>query len=274
MAKIKHIISFDNTKISYRIKKGKKPYLVFVHGLGGNITGWNFQLKYFEKKGFSTLTPDLRGHGRSKIPTDKVFDFISFANDIELILKKEHIKEIILIGHCFGGIISQYLYSLNPKIVKKLILLNTGYSNPYKNSFFPLNNKEINIISNFYKYLLNFADKIGLTKYNYPILNCSKHAKYPTWYLMILSSIFYTNPKTFLNSQNSLMTFDSRKILKKIKVKTLIIAGNKDKFFPLNVLKSLNKKIKNSTLKIIEGKHLTILKEYDHVNELILDFIK
>ncbi len=56
-------------KINYKIHKNKNDlYLVFLHGLGGNLYAWNEIRTIMHKKNYSTLAIDLRGHGESFRP--------------------------------------------------------------------------------------------------------------------------------------------------------------------------------------------------------------
>ncbi len=111
MVKMKNLFleSFDGTKICYQYAKKSDKCLVFVHGLVGDMTAWNPEREYFEKLGFSTAALDLRGHGLSDRSTNPSFyDFKNFAEDIKALIKHIEVKKPVMIGHCFGGIISLY----------------------------------------------------------------------------------------------------------------------------------------------------------------------
>src|SRR3989338_4944959 len=123
----KKIISFDHVGINYSIERISGFFLVFVHGIGGDLNVWKKKRKFFHKKGFSTLAIDLRGRGLSDKP-----DFIESyglecsAKDIQGILKKEKITRFILIGHSFGGMVTIKFYELFPTLSKAYILIDTA----------------------------------------------------------------------------------------------------------------------------------------------------
>ena len=71
---LKFTKSFDNTKIYYDINKKSNKSLVFLHAWSHNHTVWNKELRYFQRKGYSILAPDLRGHGKSDKP-EKLQDY-------------------------------------------------------------------------------------------------------------------------------------------------------------------------------------------------------
>lgn len=96
--------SFDGTKIYYKINRKSGLFLIFVHGWTNNWSVWEKEIKFFQKKGYSTLTLDLRGHGQSDKPQNKKqYRFQCFAKDINEIIKKEKINNFVLIGHSMGA---------------------------------------------------------------------------------------------------------------------------------------------------------------------------
>ena len=123
----KKIKSFDKVEINYSIKRISSFFLVFIHGIGGDLNVWNKKRKFFHKKGFSTLAIDLRGHGLSDRPDlIKSYGLECSAKDIRRILRKEKITRFILIGHSFGGMVTIKFYELFPTLSKAYILIDTA----------------------------------------------------------------------------------------------------------------------------------------------------
>ena len=75
----------NNDLLHYEIKGAPEgaPWLVFVHGAGGSIRTWQFQVEHFAKD-FRLLLLDLRDHGYSKdiTPVYDAYDFDIVSNDI------------------------------------------------------------------------------------------------------------------------------------------------------------------------------------------------
>lgn len=274
MKKTKYHKSFDKTKIYYRVNKQKKPYIVFVHGLSGNFSGWKLQLDFFEKLGYSTLTYDLRGHGNSDVPKNKDYSVDSHAKDLYSLLKSEKIKEIILIGHCFGGLVIQKFYDNHPKKVKKLILINTSYKDSYSETSMPGLKFITKPLLLFYAILQKIVDYTFFKNLKYKRMKCNEYPNSFNWYIMTLSTLFYTHPTTVLSSQKVMIKTNYKKLIQKIKIPTLILSGRYDKFFPPQIQNSMHKLIKKSKLILIESKHLSILKSSKEVNNILLKFIK
>lgn len=61
------ISSFDNTILSAYLLKNheSKKMVILIHGYGSSAKNMVQYISFFEKKGYSVLLPDLRGHGKS-----------------------------------------------------------------------------------------------------------------------------------------------------------------------------------------------------------------
>ncbi len=81
----------------------KRPF-VFLHGNTQNDTCGKGVKAFFRKKGHTTLSYDLPGHGDSKLDTaDYVFEDLIDLN--QQVLKQFDLQAPILCGHSLGGII-------------------------------------------------------------------------------------------------------------------------------------------------------------------------
>ncbi|KAI9292382.1 alpha/beta-hydrolase [Neoconidiobolus thromboides FSU 785] len=93
-------------------KKKDAPLLVFIHGLGSQVSIWRYQLEEFYNE-FNLLAIDLVGHGNSEVTKDeKDYSLDSISKDVIEILtlyQKQHQNNIILIGHSFVILISPVL---------------------------------------------------------------------------------------------------------------------------------------------------------------------
>ena len=102
--------------------------VLYVHG----FNDYFFQAEMgdrFVEHGYNFYAVDLRRYGRSLVKGDKPFDIrdmSSYFQDIDsalVIMKRQGITEIILIGHSTGGLTSAYFESrCHPEAIKALIL--------------------------------------------------------------------------------------------------------------------------------------------------------
>jgi pimeloyl-ACP methyl ester carboxylesterase len=76
--------------------------VLFVHGSGGHHAAWWQQIPYFTKQGYSVVTLDLRGFGRSTSEHDE-YDSLEFPGDILAVLDAAGIDEAVLGGQSIGA---------------------------------------------------------------------------------------------------------------------------------------------------------------------------
>lgn len=73
---------------------------------------------------FWTIAPDLRGYGNSK--TDQYFEMHDHLQDLEALLDRFQIDQVLVLGWSLGGILAMELALRLPKRVTGLILLATA----------------------------------------------------------------------------------------------------------------------------------------------------
>lgn len=91
-----------------------KAVIAFVHGHGTHSRRYDDWFISFVKEGFSVITFDLRGHGRSEGKQGTIHRYIEYLADTELLMQKarEYFPDlpVILYGHSMGAtIILSYL---------------------------------------------------------------------------------------------------------------------------------------------------------------------
>ncbi len=265
-----YLKSFDGVKIYYhKTLKNPDKWLVFLHGLGGDLTAWQKERAYFSKAGFSTMALDLRGHGlSSRGESEGFYKFVNFAKDLAVLLEKEQIKNPVVVGHCFGGMVSIHFQSQYPNYSKGLILVDTSYKPP----FFGDNFMARGVYDKFFKLLLKLA----------PDIKKKGHADFEKFVgtsdiniRRLASDILHTSLRSYLLMSNTLVSLDARVLLDKITVPTLVIEGTKDIIFPPDIAEYLHSRIKNSELDLIEdANHIIVLNNPKELEQSIANFLK
>lgn len=267
----KRVKSVDGTSIFYRIKKTKNPLtLVFLHGIGGNWTTWKKEIEFFEKIGYSTLTMDLRGHGKSGIPSeDSAYSTDMFTKDLHIILKKEKIKDFILIGHSFGGGVSIVYCKLHREhLPRGLVLVETCYYYPYQT------NRPLNMNPFVVKMARHIANHEDLRKKHFKNIEDFDYSVKPLIYLSAPIRVILD----CLDSIQNYSTKHSKSIentLKCLEIPVLLIAAKEDKIMPPKFVKAIRKELKNSQLKVFKkGDHFITIKDPEKINKELFKFIK
>ncbi|WP_276501392.1 alpha/beta hydrolase [Terrimonas pollutisoli] len=115
-------IQLSSGKMAY-IEKGKGKTILFIHGLGGNISHWEKAINELSSS-YQCIAVDLPGYGWSDMQVDtRGRDRLQFYADVlGEFLKKKKIKSVVLTGHSMGGQVATIM-SLQNKRVKKLVLV-------------------------------------------------------------------------------------------------------------------------------------------------------
>jgi 3-oxoadipate enol-lactonase len=101
--------------------------LVFVHGLSGSSSTWQWHEARFESQ-YNLLTYDLRGHGKSKkYLRCSDYEIPHFAEDLSALLQYLAIDRCVLISHSFAVLIALEFLRVNQSSVEGAVLLSGDY---------------------------------------------------------------------------------------------------------------------------------------------------
>jgi pimeloyl-ACP methyl ester carboxylesterase len=92
--------------------------LLFIHGNGGSISNFMYQIPYFSKE-YKVIVADSRAQGRSKDTGDSL-SYEMMADDLNGLLDTLHIDSCYVVGWSDGGINGLLLAMRHPGKVKKL----------------------------------------------------------------------------------------------------------------------------------------------------------
>lgn len=262
--------SFDGAKIYYtKSVKDQNKWLIFLHGFGGDLTAWHKERAYFTHLGISTLAMDLRGHGLSERSNNKNFYKLeNFAKDVQTLLIHESIKNPVIIGHCFGGMVAIYFQSLFPKSSQALILVDTSFKPPFLSD----NLASKVLLTHIFNLLAKVVPDIGKIGH----VDFDKFKDTSDLNLKrIFSDILHTSLKSYLMLCDSLISMDAKNLLDKISVPTLVIEGINDSIFPPYIARYLHKRIKKSQLNFIpDANHILVINNPKDLEKSMEDFLK
>lgn len=109
--------------INYR-SLGQGQDVVLIHGLAANQGFWSPAVLMPLARSYRVTLIDLRGHGQSSMPAHG-YSSRELAYDLQEFLQYLRIRNAIIIGHSFGGVVALHTAVLSPELVERLILADT-----------------------------------------------------------------------------------------------------------------------------------------------------
>lgn len=228
--------------------------IIFIHGVGGSSQYWYYQREYL-KHFMKVILIDLPGHGKSPGDACKTIEEArEIVHDTILWLG---IDKCFLAGHSMGGGIVMSFALTYPELLKGIILICTGA----KLRVLPeilneiLANKEATVrtIMMDYAFSKKAPQKMrenGFTE----MMNCSVNTIYQGF-----SACDKFNVIDFLDIIN---------------LPAMVIGGRDDLLTPPVFSEYLHRKIRGSSLAIVEDAgHMVMLEQPDIVNKAIEDFV-
>lgn len=197
--------------------------LLLLHGFSGSSQDWIPSLTQWGEK-FQLILPDLRGHGRSGI-LSKPFRHEDAATDIFVLLDHLGIRACKGVGISAGGNVLLHMATKQPNRVTTMVLVS---ATPY----FPAQARAI---------MSQYGD--NLPDEQWEILR-RRHPGGDKQIKAILAST-----KSFATSYDDLNF--TPPFLSTIKARTLIIQGDRDPLYPIELSVEMLKAIPNSRLWIV-----------------------
>lgn len=111
-------------RLRFCVSHGNLPAIVLESGGGENATQWKrLQPEIARLTGLAVVSYDRPGFGDSKLPSSP-YDATLEMQDLKVALKRLGLaREVILVGHSYGGLLNQLYASQNPKSVRGVVLI-------------------------------------------------------------------------------------------------------------------------------------------------------
>ncbi|NUM42806.1 MAG: alpha/beta hydrolase [Leptospiraceae bacterium] len=241
-----------------------KP-VIFIHGLLDASYGFR-KIVPLIKEEYQIFLFDIPGFGKSPMPKIKyLYQLDIFADLIYEAILNLGLKNITLIGHSMGGLISQHI-ALKDKlqknnIVKKLILISSG-GTPHKKRdemkeiLFPENRPQLQRLLR-HLYYEKFPEP------NIFIQNILIHAWNSTEYKYLTENTIKREKEIFFGNK-----------IGEAKIPTLILSGLQDEITTPKMMNTLANYIKGSKLKLIPyAKHAIHLEKPECIAKEINAFL-
>lgn len=287
-------IDIEEFRISY-IEEGSGKTLFFIHGLGGNLTNWDYSFSEFIKS-YHCIAIDLPGFGNSSKPRAN-YSIDKFAKVIVEFMEKKGIERASFIGNSMGGHTSCYLAINYPQKVESLVLSDPSgtmdfqwflkplvffpkISGSIAYWFFAFQNRkkspeELRIIMD--KILGNRPLYTKLLFYDYKKPMAKKYYDFYLDYLShyVKAEEFKIYCQIFASCAKSIWKTDLKSQLHKVKCPTLIVWGDKDILVPTVNATRFAQGIKGSELVWIKDcGHIPMIEEPDEFNRVVRSFLE
>lgn len=232
-------------------KKSPNKILVFLHGWGVDSKLWFKVTPGLIKKNYSMYFIDLPGFGQSQIP-NTVYDVNDYKNVVYEFVRKLGLKKVNLIGHSFGGRISIKMASENPKLLEKVILVDTAGI------------VTVSKIKKITALIAKIFSPIFRPNFMQPLRKK----------LYVLFGSEYLENEKLSKIFSKVVSENLTRLLTLIKKPTLIIWGKNDQVTPLYYGELMNKFIAKSKLVIFEkAGHFSFLDQPEEYVKTLIKFI-
>ena len=216
------VATLNGVEIYFEIHGAGEP-LLLLHGFSGSSQDWK-TLATDPLAGFQRVVPDLRGHGRSSVLT-KPFRHADAATDILGLLDRLNITACKALGISAGGNVLLHMATRQPERVRSMVLVS---ATPY----FPAQARPI---------MRRHPDT--LTDADWEILR-RRHPGGDAQIRTLMAS-----SKAFADSHDD-MNFTPPH-LATIRARTLIVQGDRDPLYPVELSVEMAKAIPQGSLWII-----------------------
>ncbi|MCF6766316.1 alpha/beta hydrolase [Thiotrichales bacterium 19S3-7] len=247
----------------YYEQYGSGDDLLLISGLSADHNAWAAVVPELSKH-YKVTIFDNRGVGQSSVP-EGPYSINMMVEDTKAIMDQLKIESAYVIGHSMGGMIAEMLAIDYPEKVKALVIVcSAAKRNPRSNQWLELSAKMIE----------TETDIPIIADYTFSYLFGSDFIAKPEnalmWLDLILSNPY---PQTLTGYKNQLVatqTYNALDSLHKIRVKTLIIAGEDDILTPLSASKAIHQVISQSQLLTLPCGHMPTIECPDKLaNEII-----
>jgi long-chain acyl-CoA synthetase len=219
---------------------GAEKTIVFMHGYAGCAETWEKQINHFAHQ-YRVVVPDLRGHGQSDAPYSD-YTMPELVDDIHAIADSLGIKDrFVLVGHSFGGSICIEYAVAHPECLESLILIATAGEYPLPRSTSLLSRIPAAAFRPWWKYRPRWNAEVHVMK------------------------------RMMLNNMHK---WKGWSLLSKIKTPTMIMTGERDRYFPRWAFDKVSEAMPGAeVIDIGASKHKVQLERHQAVNRDIERFI-
>jgi pimeloyl-ACP methyl ester carboxylesterase len=280
----------NNIRLHY-VTAGKGKLIMFLHGFPEFWYEWKNQLVEFGQD-YQVVAPDMRGYNLSSRPADvEQYRMRYLVEDIRALAEHLGRKKFVLVGHDWGGGVAWAFAMRQPDYLEKLIIINAPHpitflrelrDNPAqrKASQYILVHRtpdaEEIISRDSYAVLVSSLLEDGLKQGYFTDEDRKEYIEAWSQPGALTGGLNYYRAAhlgPFTGESDEIIDADPTLLV--VKVPTLVIWGEKDRWLLAGNLEGLEKYVSNLTVKRIPGSsHWVIHEKPSLVNAYIREFIE
>ena len=235
---------------------GSGPLVLFIHGVGGNRHHWHVQVAFLSQK-FRAAAWDARGYGDSEDYAAPLRFEEDFSADILRVLDHFREKQAHLEGLSMGGRIARNFALRHPERLRSVTLANTSAG---------IDAMTPEQVARFVE------ERRNRTPESMRALVGSRAE--PQAMEALQQSVRSLHRPMYLKTLEAIVAQDHRAPVERIRVPTLVIAGDEDRVYPPGATRNLAERIPGARFVEFTGcGHLSNLEQPDRFNQVVLEFL-
>jgi 3-oxoadipate enol-lactonase len=230
--------------------------VLFLHGIRGNRRNWAGQLEFFSRHGFKAAAWDARGYGDSD-DYEGPLQFDYFTGDVLRVAEHFNAEKLHLVGLSMGGRIARNVALLAPERLHSLVLVSTHAG------FDALSPERVRSFVT--------QRRTSTPELLQRLLGARPR---PAALEELRDSVSRIHEGSYKKTLEASVAQDRAAPVEKIRVPTLVIAGEDDSVYPPALARDMARRIPGAELLMLEGNgHLANLEHPERFNQAILDFL-
>jgi pimeloyl-ACP methyl ester carboxylesterase len=238
---------------------GSGPPVVLLHGWGGSIASFG-SIPAILAERCHVIALDLPGFGQTPVP-DRAWGARDFATLVGDFIHRRDLGPVVLVGHSHGGRAAIALAAREPRLIRKLVLVDSAGIVPPRTARY---------------YLCVFGFKALRRVVTLPVLK-QWESRILAWAYRALGSGDYQTAGDPVRRATlvKVVNEDLRQLLPLIQAPTLLVWGSEDKDTPLADGKLMERLIPDAGLVVFEGAgHFSYLDELDRFCRIVTYFVE
>ncbi|MDO3640881.1 alpha/beta fold hydrolase [Mucilaginibacter sp. L3T2-6] len=261
------VVTANNIQLYYEVS-GEGEAVLLMHGHPFDHTMWNPQIAVFSRY-YKVVAPDLRGYGKSSLPSSGITRFEDYATDALALMDELKIQNFHVAGLSQGGQFIMEIFRQAPHRVKSLIFCDT---------FASLDTPEAKQARYAAAERMESEGMGGYANESIHKMIKADHVQsMPAVAELVMNMMLHTSPAaaaTAMRARCERIDY-LHKVLPDIDIPALIIVGRQDEFTPVAKAQEIQQNVQGSKLVIIEDAgHMPNLEHPDEFNKIVLGFLE